>query len=138
MRKKAALLAKRKAEREEGSVSKRPKAGESRPEKRAGLDARKSPKKRAGHGEGKFRFAKGKVNKYAVAVIIGNRNYSKNSKDIPNVKFAHNDADAVYAYVRRALGYREGNIIRLRDATQAQLVSTFGTKDNHRVNSILS
>ena len=48
------------------------------------------------------------------------------------MKYAHNDADAVYAYVKRALGYREGNIIRLRDATQAQLVSTFGTKDDHR------
>ncbi len=131
-RKKAAPLAKRKVERKEGSVSKRPKAGENRPEKRARLDAPKSPKKRTGKGgeEGKFRFAKGKVNKYAV--IIGNRNYNKNSKDIPNVKFAHNDADAVYAYVRRALGYREGNIIRLRDATQAQLVSTFGTKADHR------
>ncbi len=130
-RKKAALFAERKTERRGESVSGHRKFAAPRPEKRARLDVPKSPKKTVSEG-GTFRFAKGKVNKYAVAVIIGNRGYSKNSMDIPNVKYAHNDADAVYAYVTRALGYREGNIIRLRDATQAQLVSTFGTKENHR------
>jgi tetratricopeptide (TPR) repeat protein len=56
-RKKAAPLAKRKVERKEGSVSKRPKAGENRPEKRARLDAPKSPKKRTGKGVRKGNFA---------------------------------------------------------------------------------
>lgn len=71
-----------------------------------------------------------KENRYGVAVIIGNRNYSGNNKDVPNVDYAHNDADAIYQYVTGTLGFREGNVILLKDATQADLVSTFGTADN--------
>ena len=69
-------------------------------------------------------------NKHAIAVIIGNRNYKSANKDIPNVDFAHNDANAIHQFVTQALGYREGNIILIKDATQADLSSTFGTKDN--------
>ncbi|GAB6081693.1 hypothetical protein JCM30471_06070 [Desulfuromonas carbonis] len=71
-----------------------------------------------------------KENRYGVAVIIGNRYYSNNNKDVPNVEYAYNDAQAMYEYVTQTLGFREGNIIYLKDATQADLVSTFGTKDN--------
>ena len=80
----------------------------------------------------RFRFQKGPVNKHAVAVIIGNWNYSAYSKDIPNVTYAHNDADAVYEYVTKALGYRADNIIFLKDATQADLFTAFGTREDHR------
>ena len=83
-------------------------------------------------GPMRFRFRRGPVNESAIAVIIGNRNYTKHSKDIPNVAYAHNDADAIYEYVTKALGYREGNIFRLKDATQAQLITTFGTEKDHR------
>lgn len=69
-------------------------------------------------------------NRYGVAVIIGNRNYQSNNRDVPNVDFAHNDADAVYQYVTQTLGFREGNVILLKDATQADMVSTFGTAGN--------
>jgi len=65
-------------------------------------------------------------NPYGIAVIIGNRNYSKNNRDLPDVDYALNDAQAIYDYVRTTLGYREGNIIYLKDATQAQLLSVFG------------
>lgn len=69
-------------------------------------------------------------NRYGVAVIVGNRNYQGNNRDVPDVDFAHNDADAVYQYVTQSLGFREGNVILLKDATQADLVSTFGTTGN--------
>ena len=67
-------------------------------------------------------------NRHAVAVIVGNRDYGGS---IPDVEFAHNDADAVKQFVVEWLGYREGNIIDLRDATRAQLDSVFGTRDTH-------
>jgi len=71
-------------------------------------------------------------NDSAVAVIIGNRNYSNQGLGVPDVDFAHNDATVIKSYVTKGLGYREGNIIDLRDATQANLVSVFGNKDNFK------
>ncbi|MDA1101914.1 MAG: caspase family protein, partial [Proteobacteria bacterium] len=70
-----------------------------------------------------------KAHKHAVAVIIGNRDYAGRT---PDVAFAGNDADAVRRFVIDNLGYREGNIIDLRDATLTQLNATFGTTDNHK------
>ena len=70
------------------------------------------------------------LNRHAIAVIIGNRNYKSANKELPNVDYAHNDANAIHQFVTQALGYREGNIILIKDATQADLSSTFGTKDN--------
>ena len=64
-----------------------------------------------------------------VAVIIGNKNYAEG---VPAVDFAHNDADAMKRFVIDVLGFREGNIIDLRDATQAQLFSAFGSPTDHR------
>ena len=69
-----------------------------------------------------------KENKYAVAVIVGNRDYGSS---IPDVEYAHNDADAVKRFVVEWLGYRDGNIIDLRDATRAQLDAVFGTRETH-------
>jgi hypothetical protein len=69
-------------------------------------------------------------NRYGVAVIIGNRNYAASNRDVPDVDFAINDAQAMYQYVTQSLGFREGNVIFLKDATQADLISTFGTRDN--------
>ena len=73
--------------------------------------------------------APAKENRNAVAVIIGNRNYEGNG--VPRVDFAHNDADAIRRYVIEALGYRDGNIIDVRDATMAELVDVFGSRDSH-------
>jgi len=68
------------------------------------------------------------TNKDAVAVIIGNKTYSGK---IPEVSFAHNDADAMRKFVIEGLGYREGNIIDLRDATRAELDVVFGDDKTH-------
>ena len=68
------------------------------------------------------------VNDDAIAVIIGNETYDGS---IPEVSFAHNDADAFRQFVVDGLGYREGNIIDLRDATFNQLVTVFGNDKTH-------
>ncbi len=64
-----------------------------------------------------------------VAVIIGNRTYASR---VPEVAYAHNDAAAVRRFVAKVLGYRRGNIIDLRDATQAELMSVFGSRASHK------
>ena len=69
------------------------------------------------------------TNKDAVAVIIGNKDYVGS---VPDVDFAHNDAEAMKRFIIDVLGYREGNIIDLRDATQAKLQSTFGNERTHQ------
>ncbi len=64
------------------------------------------------------------------AVVIGNKNYVGDR--IPDVDFAHRDAEAFKRYLTRVLGYREGNIIDLRDATQAKMVAALGNERTHR------
>ncbi|WP_316859571.1 peptidoglycan-binding protein [uncultured Cohaesibacter sp.] len=72
-------------------------------------------------------FAKGKIkNDNAVAVIIGNQDYS--GKDIPNVEFATRDALAMkYAFIN-TLGIPEDNVIYIENATLSVLVDTFGNE----------
>jgi formylglycine-generating enzyme required for sulfatase activity len=70
----------------------------------------------------------GPVNNDAIAVIIGNKTYDGS---IPEVSFAHNDADAFRKFVIEGLGYRDGNIIDLRDATFNQMVTVFGNDKTH-------
>ena len=65
------------------------------------------------------------ANPYGVAVIIGNRTYAG---DIPAVTFAHRDAEAFKHYVLDVLGFDPENVIDLRDATQARMWSTFGSR----------
>jgi TPR repeat protein len=67
-------------------------------------------------------------NPYAVAVIIGNKTYENH--DIPEVKYADRDADAIRHYVVDVLGYSEDNIIFLPNATQSKLLSVFGSADD--------
>lgn len=67
-----------------------------------------------------------------IAVIIGNSNYKKQGKNIPNVDPAYADADAFKQWVIRAKGVREGNIIYLRDATSAQMISAFGSERSYK------
>jgi hypothetical protein len=68
------------------------------------------------------------VNNDAIAVIIGNKIYDGS---IPEVSYAHNDADAMRRFIIEGLGYRAGNVIDLRDATFNQLVNVFGNKETH-------
>ena len=67
-------------------------------------------------------------NKDAVAVIIGNKDYTSR---IPAVEFTHRDADAFKVFVTDLLGYPPENIIDLRDATKAQLETAFGNRVTH-------
>jgi hypothetical protein len=60
-----------------------------------------------------------------IAVIIGNRNYTGN---VPDVDFAHNDADAMRRFIVGVLGFREGNIIDLRDAVQSKMAAVLGNE----------
>jgi hypothetical protein len=68
------------------------------------------------------------TNKHAVAVILGNRDYGN---PVPDVDYATNDADAMRRFVIDQLGYRDGNIIDLRDASQAEMNSVFGRENDH-------
>ena len=65
------------------------------------------------------------ANPSGVAVIIGNRTYGG---DIPPVDYVHRDADAFRRYVAEVLGFDPENVIDLRDATQAKMWSTFGSR----------
>ncbi len=67
--------------------------------------------------------------RYGIAVIIGNKTYS--NKRVPQVSYAHEDADAFRRYVDDVLGYRAANILDLRDATQGQIESVFGNERSH-------
>ena len=67
-----------------------------------------------------------------IAVIIGNANYQKMGKDIPNIIPAYADAEGMKRYFIKALGIKEGNIIYLQDATSAQLRSVFGNKESFK------
>ena len=67
-----------------------------------------------------------------VAVIIGNANYKKQGKDIPNVNPAYADAEGIKKYFMKAKGIKEGNIIYLKDATGSQLLGVLGNEKSHK------
>lgn len=69
------------------------------------------------------------INNYGVALVIGNKNYT--GDQIPDVKYAHNDADAFVRWLTDVLGYQKKNIINLRDATQAQMEAALGNNRTH-------
>lgn len=78
------------------------------------------------------RFPRGAERPDDVAVIIGNGEYGRQGRDIPDVRPAHADAAWARAYAVQALGIREGNVIFLEDATGAQMVRVFGSDKDHR------
>ena len=63
-------------------------------------------------------------NPKGVAVIVGNADYE--SRDIPDVSFAHRDADAFRRYVVDVLGFDPENIIDLRDARRRRMFDALG------------
>jgi len=67
----------------------------------------------------------GIVNNDGIAVVIGNRNYQKTK----NVDFAVHDARAVKQYLMKTMGFKEGNIFYIEDATKTDFEVMFGTKD---------
>ena len=79
-----------------------------------------------------IKFPPTSVKRDDIAVIIGNANYKKQGKDIPNVNPAYADAEGIKQYFIKAKGIKEGNIIYLKDATGAQLLSIFGNEKSHK------
>lgn len=77
-------------------------------------------------------FKKSRVHPDDIAVIVGNANYKKLGKDIPDVVPAYADADGFKQWVIQAKGVREGNIIFLKDATSAQMESIFGNNRSYK------
>jgi hypothetical protein len=67
--------------------------------------------------------------RYDVAVVIGNSAYGKG---IPKVDYAGRDADAIRHWLINVRGVLPDNIIDVRNATKAQLESTFGSESNPR------
>ena len=76
-----------------------------------------------------FRLAKS-INRHAVAVIIGNRDYK--NPDIPPVNFAVSDATRIKECLIRTFGYRTGNIIFRTNATKGIFENTFGSARNYK------
>lgn len=65
-------------------------------------------------------------NPNAMAVVIGNSNYSFTEP----VNFAINDAQLVKVYLINILGFKPGNIIFVPNATKGQFEGLFGSKGN--------
>lgn len=69
-----------------------------------------------------------RVNGDAIAVVIGNRDYRNARK----VSFAVSDAELLKKYLVSALGYKDGNVFFLANATKAEFELYFGNDRNHR------
>ncbi|WP_248309541.1 caspase family protein [Bosea sp. Tri-44] len=65
-------------------------------------------------------------NAESIAVVIGNKAYKQTS----TVDFAHNDAEAIKAWLTGTLGFREQNVFLLKDATLSELNQVFGSEVN--------
>ena len=69
------------------------------------------------------------ADRYGLAVIVGNGNYA--NERVPEVVYAHRDAEAFKRYVLDVLGFDSDRVFDLRDATQAELFTWFGDRDTH-------
>ena len=69
------------------------------------------------------------ANPTGVAVIIGNKDY-RNDR-VPEVAYAHRDADAFRHYALGVLGFDPKRVFDLRDATQSRMFTWFGNRDSH-------
>ena len=60
-------------------------------------------------------------------MIIGNRAYKY---DVPQVTYAHRDAEAFRRYVVDVLGFDPENVIHQKDADKATMERVFGNRDS--------
>ena len=67
-----------------------------------------------------------------LAVIISNGDYRRHAKDIPDVLPAYADGEAMKHFLMSAAGIKAGDIIHLKDATNAQMSSVFGNERSHK------
>ncbi len=74
----------------------------------------------------------GRSNPNGLALIFGNRNYSTHHSEMPDVKYAANDAEAAHAIALKTLGIPEDNIHLFINAPQSRFISWLGTSENHR------
>ncbi len=72
-----------------------------------------------------YPFPEAKPNPNGIALIVGNRSYRHG--DVPEVSYAHNDAEAIRQYVVKTLGYGDRNVVVLQDAGKADLQAWFGS-----------
>ncbi len=77
-------------------------------------------------------FKEARSNPDDIAVIIGNANYRKLGRDIPNVTPAYADSAGIKKYFTQALGVAERNIIHIKHATGTQLIGVFGNERSYR------
>ena len=68
-------------------------------------------------------------NAESIAVVVGNKAYKQTS----TVDFAHNDAEAIKAYLTGTLGFREQNVFLLKDATLGELRPSDGPAPDEAV-----
>jgi len=73
-----------------------------------------------------YRFPRGDRRPNAFAVVIGVRDHR--NADVPPVRFAHNDAEAIRQYLTETKGYLDDNVIVLKDPNQSDLMAYFGTE----------
>ena len=66
----------------------------------------------------------------AIAVVIGNEAYPH--PDVPEKRFALNDAAAVQQYLLVSMGYSPRNVIVLENARQSDFLAYFGTTANEK------
>ena len=69
------------------------------------------------------------ADRYGLAVIVGNGSYA--NERVPEVAYAHRDAEAFKRYVLDVLGFDPNRVFDLRDATQAELFTWFGNQASH-------
>ncbi len=77
-----------------------------------------------------YPFPEAKPNPNGIALIVGNRSYRHG--DVPEVSYAHNDAEAIRQYVVKTLGYSDRNVVILRDAGRADFEAWFGSVTDPR------
>ena len=70
------------------------------------------------------------ANPHGVAVVIGNRTYTH--ERVPDVDYAHRDADAFHRYVVDVLGFDPENVVDLRDASKGEMETAFGNERDHK------
>lgn len=72
----------------------------------------------------------GHKNPDAVAVVIGNSQYSNEAT--PPVEFAENDARVMKDYLVRSLGFPEDRILYKANASLVDMMKIFGTEKDHK------
>ena len=72
------------------------------------------------------------ANPNGAAVVIGNGNYDAKQSLLPDVTYAHNDADAFEQYLLGVLGFAPERIIKVHDADLSKLTEIFGSTESHK------